>query len=294
MRTVEIDDAEDDRLSDYRHLSDAELRRATEQRGDIADGVFITEGKTAIRSLLRSNYPVRSVLVTPRRLEELATDLAGLDAPVYVADRQVLRDVVGFDLHRGAVAAAARLSMPAVGDLLATSTRVVVLEALNDHENLGVIFRNAAALGVDAALLCPRCADPLYRRTVRVSMGHVLHVPFSRVDPWPAALEQVRSGGFRIAALTPATGATPIDQAELPRVPRLALLLGSEGPGLSDAALAAADVLVRIPMAPGVDSLNVGSAAAIAFHLSRPVAGSGSQRASIGPGAPRRTYHSNP
>jgi tRNA G18 (ribose-2'-O)-methylase SpoU len=165
------------------------------------------------------------------------------------------------------MAAADRPDPPSVADLLSTVSRIAVLEGLNDFENLGALFRNAAAFGVDAVLLDPECADPLYRRSVRVSMGHALRVPFAVLPGvWPSALSAVRDAGFKILALTPAPRATPLREIEPP--PKWAVLLGAEGPGLTAAAMTVADVEVRIPMADGVDSLNVATAAAVAFaHL---------------------------
>jgi tRNA G18 (ribose-2'-O)-methylase SpoU len=179
-----------------------------------------------------------------------------------------MAQVVGFHLNRGVLATADRAPVPAVPELLARSHHLAVLEGINDHENLGALFRNAAAFGVDAVLLGPGCADPLYRRSVRVSMGHVLRVPFAPVCSWPGDLQAVRSAGFRVVALTPALRAVPLAQAGV-SVGRVAWLLGAEGPGLSADALSAADLAVRIPMAPGVDSLNVATAAAIAFASAR-------------------------
>jgi tRNA G18 (ribose-2'-O)-methylase SpoU len=175
----------------------------------------------------------------------------------------MLSDVVGFHVTRGVLASADRLPPRSVVTLLSETRRVAVLEGLNDFENLGALFRNAAAFGLDAVLLDPRCADPLYRRSVRVSMGHVLHVPFAVIDDWPGGLKSLRDRGFAMLAMTPRTAAVPLRTVVAPR--KWALLLGAEGPGLSDAALAAADMLVRIPMARGVDSLNVATAAAVAF-----------------------------
>ena len=177
---------------------------------------------------------------------------------------ELMAQVVGFHLNRGVLATANRAPVPMMPELIARSRHLAVLEGINDHENLGGLFRNAAALGVDAVLLGPRCADPLYRRSVRVSMGHVLHVPFAELRCWTGDLDVLRTAGFRVAALTPAADAVPLVQAGLD-TGRVAWLLGAEGPGLSAEARAAADLAVRIPMAPGVDSLNVATAAAIAF-----------------------------
>lgn len=281
---VSIDDPADERVADYVGLTDAKLRRRIEEpapeprlgAGDGA-GIFIAEGLHVIRRLLRSGYRVRSLLVIPRRLEALAGDLAGVDAPVYVAAPEVMNAVTGFDIHRGALASAARQPLPEPASLLARATRVCVLEGIADHENLGAIFRNAAALGVGALLLAPGCCDPLYRRAVRVSMGHVLDVPYATLEPWPEGLKRVADAGFRMVALTPDRSAEPIDDLALRQLDRVALLLGAEDRGLTHAAMAAAHVRARIPMAPGVDSLNVASAAAIAFHATcvatgRPVA----------------------
>jgi tRNA G18 (ribose-2'-O)-methylase SpoU len=256
---VEIDDAGDERLADYVALTDVELRRRIEAHRR----VFIVEGLLAIESLLRSHYEVRSVLVDRRAHERLREALATTEAPVYVVSDDVLRATVGFDLHRGAVASAGRPEPSDPAPLLASGTRLLVLEGVNDHENLGALFRNAAAFGVDAVLLDPTCADPLYRRSVRVSLGHVLHVPFARL-PLPGGLALLREHGWTTVALTP-RGETPISALPVRSDERVALVLGAEGPGLSPGALAGADHRVRIPLAPGVDSLNVATAAAVAL-----------------------------
>ena len=262
-----IADAADPRLDDYRDLTTAD-RRPDRPGGR---GLVIAEGVVVVRRLLDSPYPVRSLLGVPRRLDELAADLAPLDVPAYSADAEVMATAVGFHLNRGVLAVADR-PVPADAASLARDAQVLaVLEGVGDHENLGALFRNAAALGVDGVLLGPRCSDPLYRRSVRVSMGHVLRVPFATLPgPWPASLRLLRGAGLRVAALTPASGAVPIIAAGLAGG-RVALLLGAEGPGLSPEALDAADLRVRIPMAAGVDSLNVATAAAVAFHAVTPL-----------------------
>ncbi len=256
-----VSDPADPRLDDYRDLTTAD-RRPDRPGGR---GLVVAEGVVVVRRLLASAYPVRSLLGVPRRLDELAEDLAHVDVPAYASDADTMATAVGFHLNRGVLAVADRAA-PVDPVALARSARTLaVLEGVGDHENLGGLFRNAAALGVDGVLLGPRCSDPLYRRSVRVSMGHVLRVPFAELTgPWPASLDLLRAAGLRIAALTP-TGAVPITSAGLVGE-RVALLLGAEGPGLSAEALDAADLRVRIPMAHGVDSLNVATAAAVAFH----------------------------
>jgi tRNA G18 (ribose-2'-O)-methylase SpoU len=264
VEPVPITDPGDRRVDDYRQLHDARARRLLERPDDDSPGFFVAEGAHALQRLLASGRRLRSVLVDPVRLEALADVLASLDAPVLVADQPTLRAVAGFPVHRGVLAAADRWPLPAAAALLAGGRRVAILEGINDHENLGGLFRNAAGLGIDAVLLCPRCADPLYRRSVRVSMGHVLSLPWARIEPWPEALAGVREAGFTLAALTPDPGAEALSAAGLSG--RLALMVGAEGPGLSEAALALADRRVRIPMAAGTDSINVASAAAVAFY----------------------------
>jgi tRNA G18 (ribose-2'-O)-methylase SpoU len=257
----EVSDPADPRLDDFRDLTDADVR--PDRRG-----IVIAEGANVVERLIGSSYVVRAVIGVPSRIAALRPALAGIDAPAYVVDKWLLSDLVGFRVTRGVLAAAVRPLPVDVAGVLGQARRVVVLEALNDFENLGALFRNAAAFGVDAVLLDPRCADPLYRRSVRVSMGHVLRVPFAVVPGlWPDSLAPLRALNFRLLAMTPSADATPLREVAVPA--RWAVMLGAEGAGLSAAAMAWADELVRIPMAEGVDSLNVATAAAVAFaHLS--------------------------
>ncbi len=272
---ITITDPADPRLDDFRDLTTAD-RRPDRPGGR---GLVIAEGTVVVRRLIDSAYPIRALLGVRRRFDELRADLGRVEAPFLVATEELMAAVVGFHLNRGVLATADRISFPPIADLLVTAGSAAVLEGVGDHENLGAIFRNAAALGIGVVLLGPGCADPLYRRSVRVSMGTVLLVPFAELPgPWPESAALLRRSGFSVVALTPRPGATPLRQAGLhdggPVRRRIALLLGSEGPGLTDEALAAADLQVRIPMAPGVDSLNVATAGAIAFAEISDVRGS--------------------
>ena len=257
-----IDDADDERLSDYRELRDAVARRRIE-----GDEFFIAEGPVAIERLVASGHPVRSVLVSELKYQRMAALLERLDSPVYVVDKALLLDIVGFDLHRGAIAAADRLPTPAIDDIIRAQSRIAVLEGLNDPENLGAIARSARAFGIEALVLDPTCIDPYTRRTVRVSMGEILFLPAARVGPdaWPDVLGVIAAAGFETWALTPGGDSRDIWELDVPR--RLAMMLGAEGPGLSPPALAAATHRVRLPIDPSVDSLNVGAAAAVAFAI---------------------------
>lgn len=260
VQVIEIDDPADPRLTDFRDLTDADVR--PDRRG-----VVIAEGVNVVERLAGSSYPVRAVVGVRSRIEALTPALSALDVPVYVMDKWILSSLVGFRVTRGMVASADRIAPPPLDALLSGARRVAVLESLNDFENLGSIFRNAAAFGLDAVLLDERCADPLYRRSIRVSMGHALRIPFAVLpDPWPQSLERLRAHGLRVLAMTPRPSALRL--RDVPPPNRWAVLLGAEGPGLTDGALAHADELVRIPMSGGVDSLNVATAGAVAFaHL---------------------------
>jgi tRNA G18 (ribose-2'-O)-methylase SpoU len=284
---VRVDDPDDPRLTLYRDLNEPARRMHV----DADQSVFVVEGRLAVGRLLTSAYAVRSLLVDDHQVaaaSDLVEATRARGAPVFVGTRAVVARTVGFDLHRGVVAVAHRSSPMAAGRLLADAAAgttpqegaprlVAILEGLNDHENIGSLFRNAAAFGVAGVLLSPTCADPLYRRSIRVSVGHALHMPFARLAPWPTALDQVRAAGFVVAALTPrptVSDNVPIVSLGqlkdriygLGRPAGVALLLGAEGPGLTGPALAVSDVAVPIAMAADVDSLNVATAAAVAFH----------------------------
>ncbi|MFG2244788.1 TrmH family RNA methyltransferase [Spirillospora sp. NPDC048823] len=262
---VSVTDPADPRIADYVRLRDVNLRKSLEAE----HGLFVAEGEKVIRRAIGAGHPVRSLLMARRWAEPLADVLDALDAPAYVADDATMESITGFQVHRGALASLERLPLPTVDTVLSTARRVIVCEDIVDHTNIGAIFRCAAALGVDAAVLAPRCADPLYRRSVKVSMGAVFALPYARMTDWRTGLAALRERGFQLLALTPAPDATPIDDART--ADRRALLLGSEGDGLSSRWLHEADHRVRIPMsetalARGVDSLNVVAAAAIACY----------------------------
>ena len=270
-----VDDPADPRLTDYVSLTDVALRRRVEPER----GLYIAESSTVLGRALDAGHEPRSVLCAPRWLPDVEAMLAarpgGADVPVYVARTEVLEAITGFHVHRGALAAMQRPALAGVGELLGgvggrgPARRVAVLEDIVDHTNVGAIMRSAAALGVDAVLVTPRCADPLYRRAVRVSMGTVFQVPWTRIDPWPGGVEVLHGLGFTVAALALAGDAITLDELAADPPERLALVLGAEGDGLKPATVAAADLVVRIPMAGGVDSLNVAAASAVAFWATR-------------------------
>jgi tRNA G18 (ribose-2'-O)-methylase SpoU len=257
-----IDDPGDPRLSDYRELRDISARRRIE-----GDEFFVAEGPVAIERLVDSGHRVRSVVVSERKYDRLRAVLDPLDAPTYVVGRDTMRDIVGFDLHRGAIAAADRRAHPSLATLATDSTRLAVLEGLNDPENLGAIARSARAFGIDGLVLDPTCIDPYTRRTVRVSMGEILFLPACRVDAagWPGALGELHDAGFESWALTPDPEADDVWSLDPPD--RLALVLGAEGPGLGAGTMQRATRRVRLPIDPDVDSLNVAAAAAVAFAV---------------------------
>jgi tRNA G18 (ribose-2'-O)-methylase SpoU len=267
---VFIDGVTDPALADYRALTDVELRR----RSEPAHGIFIAEGELVIRRALRAGYPMRSALMSQRWVSSVADLVADIDVPLFVGSEELLESVTGFHVHRGALAAMGRLPLKSLAEVLPSSSRLVILEEVNSHTNLGAIFRSAAGLGMDAVLLSPTCADPLYRRSVRVSMGEVFSIPYARFESWPGGVAELREAGYRVLALTPDSRAMSIDNVEVRDGDKLALLLGAEGPGLSKNALEAATAEVRIPMGNGVDSLNVAAAAAVAcYAIARKTAG---------------------
>ncbi|MGH3467572.1 MAG: TrmH family RNA methyltransferase, partial [Thermocrispum sp.] len=238
---VDVTHPADDRLADFRDLKRAD-RRPDRPGGQ---GLVIAEGTVVVRRLLASSYPVRALLGVRRRIEELSDDLASVDVPAYVASAEVMADAVGFHLNRGVLAVADRVAQTPF-ERLAAGRLLLGLEGVGDHENLGALFRNAAALGVDGVLLGPGCCDPLYRRSVRVSMGHVLHVPFASVADLPATVKSLQVAGFSVGALTPRAGAVALPDFAGRTGERVALLLGSEGHGLSEEAIVAADHAVRV------------------------------------------------
>lgn len=272
MPIIPVTESRDARLSDYVGLTDVVLR----SRHEPARGLYIAESSTVLARALGAGHRPRSVLCSPRWVPVVEAMLAahlsddGADAvPVYVAEPAVLETITGFHVHRGALAAMHRPPLRTLDNVLEGAHRVAVLEDVVDHTNVGAIFRSAAGLGVDAVLVTPRCADPLYRRSVRVSMGAVFQVPWTRIEPWPGGIGRLNARGFVVAALALADDAVPLDTFAASPPERLAMVLGTEGDGLAPATVAGADAVVRIPMAGGVDSLNVAAASAVAFWATR-------------------------
>jgi tRNA G18 (ribose-2'-O)-methylase SpoU len=260
---IDVADPADPRLDDFRDLN------SVDRRPDLPSGkgLVIAEGVLVVQRMLVSRFRPRALLGTDRRLGELADDLAGVDAPYYRVDADVMADVVGFHLNRGVLASASRPPELTVTRVLDGARTVAVLEGVNDHENLGSIFRNAAGLGVDAVVFGVGCADPLYRRAVRVSMGHALLVPYAWAEAWPNDLELLRDNDFRLLAMTPDPAARTVAHAMAGLTnEKVAILVGAEGPGLTERVMRVSDMRVRIPMSRGTDSLNVATAAALAFY----------------------------
>lgn len=261
---IDVTDPSDPRLADYVALRDASLRRHLESE----QGLFIAEGEKVIRRAVQAGYRPRSFMLAPRWLDALR-DVVG-EAPVYLVSERTAERVSGFHVHRGALASLHRETRHTMTDLL-TARRLMVCEDIVDHTNVGAILRNAAGLGWDGVLLSPRCADPLYRRAVKTSMGTVFSLPWARVDDWGSALPVLRASGFTVVALALSDGAVDLDEAAATLEPdaRVAVLLGTEGAGLSRRWIEQADVVARIPMRAGVDSLNVAAASAIAGYVLR-------------------------
>ncbi len=260
---IDVDDPSDPRLDDFRDLN------SVDRRPDLptGKGLVIAEGVLVVQRMLASRFAPRAMMGTDRRMQELAGDLVGVSAPYYRVPADVMAEVVGFHLNRGVLASASRPRELTVAEVLNGARTVAVLEGVNDHENLGSIFRNAAGLGVDAVVFGTGCADPLYRRAVRVSMGHALLVPYAWAQSWPDDLELLRANGFRLLAMTPMpTASTLADAMSSVAEDKVAILVGAEGPGLTERTMRAADLRVRIPMSRGTDSLNVATAAALAFY----------------------------
>lgn len=265
MRVIPIDDLSAEGLADFSRLTEVGLRRVSEPAG----GLYIAESSKVIERALRAGHRPRSVLMLEQWLDPLRPLLEDFDIPVYIGESELLEELTGFNLHRGALASMHRPVLPTVSELLIGARRVVVLEDIVDHTNVGAIFRSVAALGADAVLVSPRCADPLYRRSVRVSMGTVLQVPWTRLPEWPEGGEALRNAGFELAALALSPDAVTLDEYAKNAPQKLALLFGSEGTGLSNAALNQADAVVTIPMGNGVDSLNVAATSAVVLWALR-------------------------
>lgn len=269
---ITVTTATDERLHDYVGLTDVALRRRLEPE----QGLFIAESEKVIRRALAAGHRPRSYLMAERWLTDLADLVEAAEAdgvPVYTGSHEVIESLTGFHLHRGALASMTRLPLRPVASVIADARLVLVLEDIVDHTNVGAIFRSAAGLGADAVLITPRCADPLYRRAIRVSMGTVFQVPWTRIDPWPGSVDLLHDLGFEVAALALTADSVGLDEYAVVAPDRVALVLGTEGDGLSRRTLHTVDRAVRIPMAGGVDSLNVAAAAAVAAWALRVRAG---------------------
>ncbi len=266
---VPLDDPADQRLADYVQLREVNLRRLLEEE----HGLFIAEGDKVIRRAADAGYEPRSFLLAPRWLDSLADVLEKWpDAPVYVVSEDLAEQVTGFHVHRGALASYRRRPAVSLESLLKHDVRrVAIFDDIVDHTNVGAGFRAAAAMGVELVLVTPTCADPLYRRSIKVSMGTVFQVPWTRLTSWPGDLETLQERGFVAAAFALTDDSITLDDLVARRDERLALIFGTEGHGLKSHVLEKADLTVRIPMAGGVDSLNVASSAAVAFYATRPV-----------------------
>lgn len=257
-----LDSADDPRVSDYTQLTDVHLRKLREPE----EGMYIAESSRVLRRALAAGHKPRSFFLAEKWLEDLDDVFQQYpDVPVYIGKAKLLEEITGFHLHRGAMAAMHRPAPVPLEVLLDGARRVAVLEDIVDHTNVGAIFRSAAALGLDAVLVTPRCGDPLYRRSVRVSMGTVFQVPWARLESWPGDLDRLKKQGFTVAAMELTDDAVDLDELADRGLDKLALVLGTEGAGMSAETLAAVDLAVKIPMRPGVDSLNVAAASAVAF-----------------------------
>jgi tRNA G18 (ribose-2'-O)-methylase SpoU len=265
VRINRITDLSAPELADFHGLTDVALRRVSEPAG----GLYIAESAKVIARALAAGHQPRAVLLLEQWLPEISELLAPFDVPVFVGPPDLLQSLTGFDMHRGALASMHRPALPSAETLLENARRVVVLENIVDHTNVGAIFRSVAGLGADAVFVTPRCADPLYRRSVRVSMGTVLQVPWTRLPDWPIGASVLKDAGFHLAALALADNAVSLEEFAAAPPAKVAILLGAEGDGLSRQALDAADTIVTIPMLHGVDSLNVAAASAVALYALR-------------------------
>ncbi|MBM7768418.1 TrmH family RNA methyltransferase [Glutamicibacter nicotianae] len=264
-RILQVADLEDPRLDEYLRLSEAHLRMRT----DVENGLYIAESTKVVQRAINAGHVPRSFLLAEKHLDQLAEEFNRFpDAPIFIGDDRQLQDLVGFHLHRGAMAAMNRPEPLDLDDVLEANSRIAILEDIADHTNLGAIIRSASGLGVDAVLLTPKCVDPWYRRSARVSMGTVFDLPWVRMQSWPEDLQTLKNHGYEMLAMELTDDATPLNEVEIKAGQKVAMILGNEGRGVTDEALAAVDRTVIIPMHRDVDSLNVGAASAIAFwHL---------------------------
>ncbi|GAA1490589.1 TrmH family RNA methyltransferase [Brachybacterium sacelli] len=261
-----ITDLADPALDDYLRMTDVRLRA----RVEVERGLFMAESYEVISRALEAGMAPRSFLMSEKWLEKFAPLYARFpDVPVFVGEEPLIEQLTGFHLHRGALAAMQRPELPRVSDLLQGARTVAVLEDIVDHTNVGALIRSAAAMGVDAVLVTPRCADPLYRRSIRVSMGTVFQLPWTRIESWPESIGTLQDSGFIVAGMTLGEGAITLDELAAEDHEKLALVFGSEGHGLTPAADRRLDSRVTIPVMGGVDSLNVAAAAAVAFYATR-------------------------
>lgn len=264
-RILHVADLHDARLDEYLRLSEAHLRMRT----DVENGLYIAESTKVVQRAINAGHTPRSFLLAEKHLGQLVAEFNRFpDAPIFIGDDAQLQDLVGFHLHRGAMAAMNRPAPRDLDEVLAASSRVAILEDIADHTNLGAIMRSASGLGIDAVLLTPKCVDPWYRRSARVSMGTVFDLPWVRLESWPRDIERIRAHGYRMLAMELTDDAVPLNDIQLAAGEKAAMILGNEGRGVTAEALAAVDTTVIIPMHREVDSLNVGAASAIAFwHL---------------------------
>ncbi|UTM47379.1 TrmH family RNA methyltransferase [Glutamicibacter mysorens] len=264
-RILQVADLEDPRLDEYLRLSEAHLRMRT----DVENGLYIAESTKVVQRAINAGHVPRSFLLAEKHLDQLAEEFNRFpDAPIFIGDERQLQDLVGFHLHRGAMAAMNRPEPLDLDEVLEASSRIAILEDIADHTNLGAIIRSASGLGVDAVLLTPKCVDPWYRRSARVSMGTVFDLPWVRMQSWPEDLQTLKNHGYEMLAMELTDDAIPLNEVEIKAGQKVAMILGNEGRGVTDEALAAVDRTVIIPMHRDVDSLNVGAASAIAFwHL---------------------------
>lgn len=260
MPVIQITDIADPRLADFAHRTDVALKNG----GDAEHGLYIAESALVLERALRAGHVARAVLALGPTVDE-AVALVGDDVPVYSGPGELLADLTGYILHRGLIASMHRPALPDPASLIAHARRIVILENVVDPTNVGAIFRSVAAIGADAVLVTPRCSDPFYRRAIRVSMGTVLQVPWTRVGDWASTRALLDAHGFHVAALALNDDAVSLREFAAHAPERVALVLGTEGEGLTPEAIAAADTVVQIPMAHGIDSLNVAATAAVAM-----------------------------